>query len=357
MTSKRLSSYRQSAILQRFTEFVQQPLFVLLLSVFLLLVTVLVATGIGSISVSFAEVFNSLFLCNQQGDNCAVSSVAHKIIWEIRLPRVLMALLTGAGLAITGAVLQAVTRNPLADPYLFGISSGASLGAVIVMAVVSSAVVSVTLGALIGGAFSVLLMLTLAGRSAVQVERLLLAGVAVSFMLSSFTSLILYYSEPDTAATLLFWMMGSFSNSQWAELWMPALAVTLGTGIFIVFRRWFAALQAGEECAHTLGIPVNRFRLSMLIVCAAVTAVLVAHVGGIGFVGLMIPHIARFLIGTSMHRVLFMSLFLGGSFMVWVDVLARTLLHNQVLPIGIVTSALGSFFFFFILKYRSRAEG
>lgn len=347
---------RTSTTPSRVAGFAQQPLLVLVLSVFLLLLTVLLATGIGSISVSFAEVFESLFLCNQQGDNCGVSSVVHKIIWEIRLPRVLMALMTGAGLAITGAVLQAVTRNPLADPYLFGISSGASLGAVIVMAVVSSAVVSVTVGALIGGAFSVMLMLTLAGRSAVQVERLLLAGVAVSFMLSSFTSLILYYSEPDTAATLLFWMMGSFSNSQWAELWMPAVAVISGTMIFIIFRRWFSALQAGEECAHTLGIPVNRFRLSMLIVCASVTAVLVAHVGGIGFVGLMIPHICRFLVGTSMHRVLFMCLFLGGSFMVWVDVMARTLLHNQVLPIGIVTSAMGSFFFFFILKYRSTEE-
>ncbi|TQV89617.1 FecCD family ABC transporter permease [Aliikangiella coralliicola] len=324
-------------------------------AVLLLVFSALLATGMGSVNLSLSEVLNSLLYCrNDLNDNCLVDPISRQIVWDIRLPRILMALITGAGLSVTGAILQSVTRNPLADPYLFGISSGASLGAVIVMAVVSTAMVSITMGALIGGAFSVLLMLVLAGRAAVQVERLLLSGVAVSFMLSAFTSLILYYSNPETAATLLFWMMGSFSNSQWNELWLPTGTLLVGVSLFFIYRRWLIAVQAGDESALTLGIPVNRLRLSMLIVCSAITAVLVAHVGGIGFVGLMIPHISRFIVGAQIHRILFMSLMLGGSFMIWVDVIARSLLKHQVLPVGIVTSAVGSFFFFVILKHRTR---
>jgi len=330
-----------------------------IIAILFLIFSILAATAIGSVDMPINDVFYSLFICSEGSSDtaCQINPINQQIIWDIRLPRILMALLTGAGLSVTGAILQSVTRNPLADPYLFGISSGASLGAVIVMAAISTASVStsslsITAGALIGSCFSVVLMLTLAGRSAVQVERLLLSGVAVSFMLSAFTSLILYYSEPDTAATLLFWMMGSFSNSQWQQLWMPTTALLIGVSLFFIYRRWLGAIQAGDESALTLGIPVNKMRLFMLIVCAAITAVLVAHVGGIGFVGLMIPHISRFIVGTQIHRLLFMTLVLGGSFMIWVDVIARTLLTNQVLPVGIVTSAVGSLFFFVILKHR-----
>ncbi len=326
-------------------------------AVLLLLFSVVAAASSGSVQIPFFEVLTHLFNCSTD-TACQLSSSDHQIIWEIRLPRILMALLTGAGLSVTGAILQSVTRNPLADPYLFGISSGAALGAVIVMSALSATTIafmpsSITIGALMGSAFSVILMLTLAGRSAVVVERLLLSGVAVSFMLSAFTSLILYYSEPDTAATLLFWMMGSFSNSQWDELWMPASALSIGVFLFIIYRRWLGAIMAGDESALTLGIPVNKMRLFMLMVCAVITGVIVAHVGGIGFVGLMMPHISRYLVGSQIHRQIFMTLVLGGSFMIWVDVIAHTLLENQVLPVGIVTSALGSLFFFVILKNRT----
>ncbi len=328
-------------------------------AIIVLIFSILAATSIGSIDIPFQDILNSLFVCTTEieANHCNIDPISHQIIWEIRLPRILMALITGAGLSVTGAILQSVTRNPLADPYLFGISSGAALGAVLVMAAISSTAMaltasSITVGALLGSTFSVILMLALAGRSAINVERLLLSGVAVSFMLSAFTSLILYYSEPDTAATLLFWMMGSFSNSQWSELPIPALVLTTGVTLFIIYRRWLGAMQAGDEGALTLGIPVNQMRLFMLIVCAAITAVLVAHVGGIGFVGLMIPHISRFIVGTQIHRLLFMALVLGASFMIWVDVIARSMLDNLVLPVGIVTSAVGSFFFFVILKHR-----
>ncbi|MCF6194381.1 MAG: iron ABC transporter permease [Kangiellaceae bacterium] len=322
------------------------------LSLMFLVLSFTFATGIGSVSLSASDVINSIFICGGGADSCAVDELYQKIIWEIRLPRIIMAFLTGVGLSITGAILQSVTRNPLADPYLFGISSGAALGAVIVIASISGAAISITFGALLGGVFSVILMLVLAGRASVQVERLLLSGVAVSFMLSSFTSLIIYYSEPDTAGRLLFWLMGSFSNSQWEQLALPAVTTSLGLALFVIYRKWITAIQAGDEGAFTLGVPVNKLRLGMLVIGSMITAVLVAQVGGIGFVGLMIPHICRYLVGSQLHRVLLMCVLIGGSFMIWVDVIARTILTEQVIPVGIVTSAIGSFFFFIVLKTK-----
>ena len=325
----------------------------ILCSIFLMF-TLIIAMGIGSVPLSAGQVFDALLICGTEKSSCSLDSVYQRIIWEIRMPRILMAFLTGVGLSITGAILQSVTRNPLADPYLFGISSGAALGAVLVIAAASGTIVSITFGALLGGVFSVVLMLTLAGRAAVQVERLLLSGVAVSFMLSSFTGLVIYYSDPDTSSRLLFWLMGSFSNSQWNELLLPLITTSLGLFLFVIYRKWISAIQVGDEGALTLGIPVSRLRLSMLIIGSMITATLVAQVGGIGFVGLMIPHICRYLVGHQLHRVLFMCVVIGGTFMVWVDVIARTLLEGQILPVGIVTSAIGSFFFFIILKTRAK---
>ena len=269
-----------------------------------------------------------------------------------------MAFLTGAGLSIVGAILQSVTRNPLADPYLFGISSGSALGAVLVIStfsgtVIAGSILSITFGALTGGIFSVILMLFLAGNASLQVDRLLLSGVAVSFMLGAFTSLVVYYSDSDTASSLLFWIMGSFSNSSWSQLPFPVITLIICLVVFLVFQRWISAIQAGDEGALTLGVPVGSLRLSMLVLCSILTAVLVSQVGGIGFVGLMIPHICRFIVGNQLYKVLLMCVLVGGSFMLWVDVFARSILDEQVLPIGIVTSAIGSLFFFIILKTKS----
>jgi len=324
-------------------------------SIIFTLFSLLMATSFGSVPLSVEQVLDSLFICSSQIDSCSVEPVYQKIIWEIRLPRIFMAFLTGAGLSITGAILQSVTRNPLADPYLFGISSGAALGAVLSISVFSAGMISITLGALLGGIFSVVLMLALAGNAALNVERLLLSGVAVSFMLGAFTSLVIYYSEPEIASTLLFWMMGSFSNSQWSELLLPAISISVGLVLFLIFRAWIGAIQAGDEGAFTLGIPVAKLRLVMLIICSIITAVLVAQVGGIGFVGLMIPHISRYIVGSKLSKVLLMCVTIGGSFMLWVDVIARSLIPEQVLPVGIVTSVIGSLFFFVILKSRGRA--
>ncbi|WP_375087927.1 FecCD family ABC transporter permease [Shewanella youngdeokensis] len=316
------------------------------------LITPFAATSFGAASISWADVvqvFSHKLL--GWGDSLGVTE---RIIWELRLPRVILAFIAGAGLSIAGSVLQAVTRNPLADPYLFGISSGASFGAVVALTLFSQSalMLSLPIGAFIGASLSVIMVLSLCGRNlSTQVERMLLSGVAISFMFGAMASLLLYFSSPQAAASVLFWTLGSFAKASWAGLVLPALVVALCTMVILLFKRQIVAMRAGDETAHTLGINVGRLRLSMLLLCSLITAILVANCGGIGFIGLMVPHTVRLLF-PGRYPLLLTAAF-GGLFMVWVDVLARTLLSYQELPVGIITSVMGSVFFLFILGGRS----
>ncbi|MGI2259247.1 FecCD family ABC transporter permease [Shewanella sp. GXUN23E] len=316
------------------------------------LLTPWLAACFGAVTLSPGQIWDALM-----GDGQGLTS---RIVMELRMPRILLALIAGAGLALAGAVLQLATRNPLADPYLFGISSGASFGAICVMTLTGIgfggpwlAHLSLPLGALAGAGLSVMLVLALSGGGVShQIERILLSGVATSFMFAAFGSLLLYFSEPQAAAAVLFWTLGSFSRASWAGLWLPALVVLLGLLMLLGLRRSLLALQGGDETAHTLGIPVPRLRLAILLLCSVMTAILVASCGGIGFVGLMVPHIVRMLLPSG--QSLLLTALAGGVFMVWVDVLARTLLNNQELPVGVITSAVGSLFFLTVLRRRRR---
>ena len=319
--------------------------------------SVIAAISIGHIDITFGQVINAITSCGSSFSECKVNNVTDQIILDIRLPRVLIAFISGAALALTGAVLQTITRNPLADPYLFGISAGASLGAVLVL---SLTVVGLTLslGAMLGSLVAVALILAFAGRFAGQIESLVLAGVAVSFMLSSFTSIVLYHSDPNVVASMLFWMMGSFDHIGWDDLALPFVTLVSAFIIFMIVHRWMTALLAGDELSTSLGIDTKLLRITLLIITALLTAVLVSKVGGIGFVGLMIPHICRMLVGHQLQQLLPSCVVVGGTFMVWADVIARILLPDQQLPIGIITAAIGSLFFIILLKqqqYRSRS--
>lgn len=293
------------------------------------------------------------------GGEAALSPIQERIILDLRMPRVILAFLCGAGLSLAGAVLQTVTRNPLADPYLFGISSGASFGAVLVIAAwgIGGALTgqyAITAGAFVGSVLSVLIVISLAG-SGVQIERMLLAGVATSFMFSAATSLVLYSSDPQAASTLLFWTLGSFSAASWAKIMMPAVVVGLSILVFIAYSRPLKAILAGDENARALGVEVQRIRIGMLLLSSLMTATLVATCGGIGFVGLMVPHIVRRLL-VNHARYLFMGcLLFGGTFMVWVDVLARELMEQAELPIGVITAAMGSLFFIVLMRRRGQS--
>ncbi|WP_372870227.1 FecCD family ABC transporter permease [Shewanella sp.] len=283
-----------------------------------------------------------------------------RILLELRLPRILLAFVCGAGLALAGWALQLVTRNPLADPYLFGISSGASLGAIVVMSLGSllgggfmalADGISLPLGAFAGASASVLLVLALSGFGLQsQVERMLLSGVAISFLFGALGSLLLYFSSPQVTASLLFWTLGSFARASWDLLWLPWTIFGVFIGFLWVLRRQLLALSAGDETAHGLGVPVAKLRTISLLMCSLMTAVLVASCGGIGFVGLMIPHTVRLMFPG--RQSLMIVVLMGGLFMMWVDVLARSLLPTQELPVGVITAVIGSGFFLLLLLRR-----
>ncbi|MFV7771308.1 FecCD family ABC transporter permease [Shewanella marisflavi] len=321
----------------------------------LTLATPILAVSFGAAEIGVIEVLE-LMLAKLSGAD--PGGVTARIVLELRLPRILLAFIAGFGLAIAGAVLQTVTRNPLADPYLFGISSGASFGAVVVITLLGGAggalaSIGLPLGAFIGASLAVLMVLALCGANlSTQIERMLLSGVAISFLFGALASLMLYFSGPQSAAAVLFWSLGSFAKASWQMLWLPWVIVLGATAILLLLKRQILAIKAGDETAHTLGIQVRRLRLVSLLLCSLITAVLVANCGGIGFVGLMVPHMVRLLLPGRF--ALMLTALVGGLFMIWVDVLARCLLSYQELPVGIITAVIGSLFFLFILGGKRR---
>jgi len=278
----------------------------------------------------------------------AVSVGQDSIVWQLRAPRVLLG-------ALVGTALQAVTRNPLADPHLLGVSSGAAFGAVLVVLYLGefAGMLSLPLAAFVGAMASMLLVLAIASRGGrLHSERLLLAGVAVSFVMMAASNLLLYLGNPHAASSVLFWMLGGLGLARWELLWLPALCLALALAVLLGLGRALNALMAGEQSAVSLGLEPRRVRLVVFVVASLLTGVLVSLSGTIGFVGLMLPHVARFLVGAEHRRVLPVAALLGALFLVWVDVAARTWLAPQDLPIGIVTAAIGGAFFVALLRRR-----
>ena len=327
-----------------------------LLSVFSLclvvLFTFIIALKLGAASITFSDIYHILF--SEKND---VVPYIHDIVWELRFPRTILAFFAGMGLALAGSILQTITRNPLADPYLFGISSGASFGVVVVMSIAGAAGFVLSIAAFGGSMIAVLLLMLVAGITRhQQVETMLLAGVALSFLFSAFTSLLLYWSDPQAVSAILFWTLGSFARADWQNLWLPICAVTVCFSLMLVFQRQLTAMLLGDESASTLGIQVKKVRLLMLLASSILTASIVSVAGGIGFVGLMVPHIVRYFISQGNRWFPLFTVLTGGIFMVWVDIVSRTLLSHQELPIGIITSAVGSLFFLSILYMRKKVS-
>jgi len=323
---------------------------VTVIAVIICFISLFCALSFGAADISFADVWHSVWPNETDKD----AGFIQRIIWELRMPRAILALLAGSGLAVSGLILQTVTRNPLADPYLFGISSGASLGVVILIAFTGGIFTVMTpVAAFAGSLVAMLMLMLIAGRrQSQQVESMLLAGVALSFLFSSFTSLLLYHTDPQAVTAVLFWTMGSFSRAQWQNLLFPTVVISACIIFMLAYRRQLNAMLLGDESATTLGIKVNRFRIIMLLLSSLITATLVSMCGGIGFVGLMIPHIVRFFISQGTVFGILLTALVGGIFMIWVDILSRTILVNQELPVGVITAATGSLFFLTLLYFR-----
>jgi len=318
----------------------------LLSLVALLIISIFAAITFGPANISSSQLVNCII-------NTCQSPMVEVVIWQVRIPRVLVGLVAGMGLAIAGAILQNTTRNPLADPYLFGIVSGAGLGATIAnISLADNLTIALPLAAFLGALFSVIIVVFIA-KVLRSMEQLLLAGVAVSFMLAAITQFILYFGDPFATNRVIFWLMGSLARVEMSHFYVITSVLFVTFIAIFALHRQIDSLLLGDESAASLGVNVDRLRLLMLALCAALTATIVAYCGGIGFVGLMIPHIVRQLIGVTTLKLILGSALIGACFLIWVDVLARSALPHAEIPIGIITSALGSLFFLFIM-YRAR---
>ncbi len=316
--------------------FVSAPLLVLVL-----VGTVVIGVGMGPVFISPAD-----------GYRATVSPDAnpqlHTILWDIRIPRVLLGMLVGAALAVSGAIMQALFANPLAEPYVTGVSSGAALGASIAFALVLEPFPWATVAALLGSFFTLLFVCSIARMSrGIDVFVLLLAGVAVSSLFSAAVSIVMVRSGRDLHS-LIFWLMGSLSARSWREVvWcLPVLPLLL---VPAYYHRELNILLHGEERAAQLGVDAPRVRFILFTIASALAAIAVAVSGIIGFVGLIVPHLVRLIVGPDHRTVLPASLILGAGVMVLSDAAARTVFAPAEMPVGVVTAFFGAPFFLYLL--------
>lgn len=327
----------------------------------LVIAMVLVASiAVGSVSLTPAEVFKSMLgLCANQSD-CLRSEL---IVQQIRLPRALLALLVGALLAICGAVTQGLFRNPLADPSLIGVTSGASLGASAVIVMAGSSVTAgsvslvglsfVSMGAFVGGGLAVMLVYRLAQtEQGTSVTTLLLAGIGLSAIAGGFSSLFEFYADNVMLRRISLWRMGGLDGANYLRVGYAAIALLLAV---IVLPRFSMALNAfllGESEARHLGIDVDKIKRFIILLVAAGMGVSVSIAGAIGFIGLIVPHLIRMLVGPDHKHLIPLSAILGAALLMIADVIARLVVSPSELPVGVVTAFIGAPIFIAMLRRR-----
>lgn len=311
-----------------------------------------VAVAVGSTPIPLGEAVAALL-----GDPS--DPAVRAIVVELRLPRVLLAGIVGGGLAVVGVAMQALVRNPLAEPYILGVAGGASTGVSLFYlgALPAALTGALSIGtAAFAGALATMALVYLVARDGPRLStaRLLLAGVAMQALLGALTSFVIFASPaPQRLQTVLFLLLGTFSGTSWLDLALPALVTLGGTALLVALARPLDVMMTGEEPAHSLGIPVEAMKRGLILLTALMTGVLVAAAGVIGFVGLIVPHAVRFAAGVR-HAVLLPLSFAGGALlMVWADLAARTVLPAQELPVGILTALCGVPFFLVLLRRSS----
>ena len=281
----------------------------------------------------------------------------NSIIWQLRIPRILLGAAVGGGLSICGVLMQALTKNMLAEPYILGVSSGASAMAVFAMSFGSTNTLMQLLGipgaAFLGALVSLVMVYMLSlvqGKS--SSSRLLLSGIAVSLILNALTQFFILLSPEGNTKNALYWMMGSLGGGRWTNIGIPVTISFVGLVFALVMSSILNIMSLGDETAVTIGVNVNIVRKLILVVVSLITGGLVASSGCIGFVGLMIPHIARILFGADHRKTVVSSFLIGAIFLIWMDVGARTLLAPSELSIGILTAFCGGPFFIMLMRKK-----
>ncbi|MFE5289636.1 FecCD family ABC transporter permease [Nocardia sp. NPDC056611] len=326
----------------------------------LLVVAMIVATGFGAETIPVREVLGVL--------RDRLTGTAHSdlgldtIVWQLRVPRTVLAAIVGAGLAVAGAAMQTLVRNPLADPYLLGVSSGAGVGAA---AVITSGVFAgaglwaLSAGALAGAfAAAAAVFLIAVAQGGLTPLRLVLTGTVLGSAFAAFSSYLIFRSsDPSAAQSVLFWLLGSLSGADWTRILLPGCVVAACLTALLLAANWLDALNLGPDTAASIGVPVRELRIALFVLLAVLVGVLVAVSGGIGFVGLVVPHAARLLVGPR-HRVLLpASALCGATFLVVADAATRVLVRPTEIPVGVLTGLIGAPAFLLLMGRRTYRFG
>ncbi len=329
-----------------------------------LLLSIIFAVNLGTMDISVKEI-GGVVLYKTLGigePEIYGSGPVADIIWYVRLPRIILAIAVGMGLSISGVVMQAIVKNPLADPYVLGISSGASLGATLALLL--------GFGTFLGGNFvgimafigafvislGVMLLANTGGRA--NTTKLLLAGMALSAVCSAFSNFIVYINDDkDALKSVTYWLMGSLAGADWANIGFVLPIILLGAVFFWTQYRTLNLMLLGDETSITLGTDLHRWRQAYLLISAAMVGFVVYVSGMIGFVGLVVPHVVRMIFGTDHKKLIPLSALVGAIFLIWADVLCRMIIQGTELPIGILTSMIGAPCFIYLMIRRRYGFG
>lgn len=327
-----------------------------------LAVSMIAAVGLGPVKIPFLQVWEIIAAKITGNTPEGIGKNIIVIVWQLRVPRVILGGIVGAGLALSGVGMQSFTRNPLSGPYVLGISSGASAGAVIsiVLGIKIFGRFSLPIGAFVGALITIFLVFTLSRNrdGSVIPIKLILTGIAVSALFSAFTNYLIFTSKHESGIrSATFWMMGGLAGAKWAYVTVPFVILAISILTFMLISNALNALLIGDTTAQTLGINVKRTRMTVIIITALLTGAVVSVSGCISFVGLVIPHIVRNIMGTDHKIVVPVSSLVGAIFLIWADVFARTAAGTSELPIGILTAICGAPFFIWLVRKSEYSFG
>ena len=323
--------------------------------VVLLILTLVFAVNFGSVDIYYKDVFQIVYGKIFNKDLSAYKSSQINIIWALRLPKVIVAACTGAGLVLTGILMQAITKNTLADPYVLGISSGATAGAVVSLLIGTLPVIGrvpLAESSFAGALLTAIIVFVFGSKNGkINTTKMILVGMALSSFFSALTNIIIFLT-PDSrrVQTATFWLSGSFAGTDWGDVPLAVGVLVVGLVLTLPLTRELDALLIGEDIARNTGVNTVRVKWILILTSTLLTAILVSMSGAIGFVGFVIPHISRSIVGAAHKRLIWFSILLGAIFVVWADLFARIMFSPQELPVGVITSLCGTPAFLWMLR-------
>ena len=344
---------KRAKIKAQYKKFIGRKIIFILFCLVLIFIIAGVAATLGSFPITVAEVYTIIW----QGLFQNPETTKEVVVWNLRLPRIFMAILAGAGLAIAGTMMQGILRNPLASPFTLGISASAGFGAVIAI-ILGAGFISgkylVVVNAFVFSLIPTFVILGLSRYKRATPETMILAGIAMMYIFVALTQLINYFAEAEALKEAYFWMVGSLGRASWDDL-LPVTIVLVVCTIPLMWKSWDVnVMGAGDERAKSLGVNVTRTRIVIMIISSLLTAGIVCFTGTIGFVGLVAPHICRMIIGGDVRFLIPASGLFGAAFLLACDLIARTIIAPIILPVGIVTALIGGPFLFFLLLRRRK---